>query len=124
MAEFDGLSRDLAAILREQARIDRFGIDAACSCCGDTTLIHLNRLAERDICGCCLAIVQGKRAILEGHHLAGHSEGPVVLVCGNCHLELTELQRGWPENIVLETRLELGLSDLVAVRRRHTYPGV
>ena len=124
VAESDRLKRDLAAILREQARIDRFGLMAACYCCADTTLLHLNRLAERDICGCCTALVQGKRTILEAHHLAGHGEGPVVFVCRNCHLELTELQRGWPEGLTFEARLERGLANLAEVRRRRTYPGV
>ena len=62
--------------------------------------------------------------VLEAHHLAGHGEGPVVFVCRNCHLELSELQRGWPAGLAFEARLERGLSDLAAVRRRHTYPGV
>lgn len=124
MEASDRFLRELAAELREVGRLDRFGENAACCCCGDTTLVHLNRLAERDLCGCCLALAQGKRLILEGHHLAGQEEGPVVYVCRNCHLELTELQRRWPTGLSFEARLERGLDDLLEVRRRHTYPGV
>lgn len=124
MEASDRFLHELAAELREVGRVDRFGENAACSCCGDTTLVHLNRLGERALCGCCLALAQGKRLILEGHHLAGQEEGPVVDVCRNCHLELTELQRRWPASLSFEHRLERGLGDLVEVRRRQTYPGV
>ncbi len=118
----DRLLRELSVELRAQGRADRLGLDAACACCGDTTLVHLNRLGEREVCGCCLALAQGKRLILEGHHLAGRSEGPVVDACRNCHLELTELQRAWTTGLSFDARLERGLSDLVVVRRRHTNP--
>ncbi len=120
----DDFRRELDAVLREQTRIDRFGLEATCPCCGNSTLTHLNRLAERDVCGCCLALIQGKRWVLEGHHLAGQTEGPVVFVCRNCHLELTELQRRWPADLGFDERLERGQADLVEVRRRHTHPGV
>ncbi len=95
MEASERLRRDLSVELRAQGRADRLGLEATCACCGDTTLVHLNRLREHEVCGCCLALSQGKRLILEGHHLAGRSEGPVVDVCRNCHLELTELQRSW-----------------------------
>lgn len=124
MSRNERFRRELDAVLRDQRRADRFGAGDGCECCGDTTLLHLNRLGERDVCGCCLALLQGKRSIWEDHHLAGRGEGTTVRVCRNCHLELTELQRTWPPNLSFEERLDRGLSDLVEVRRRHTYPGV
>jgi len=122
MEASDRLLRELSVELRAQGRADRLGLDAACACCGDTTLVHLNRLREHEVCGCCLALSQGKLLILEGHHLAGRSEGPVVDVCRNCHLELTELQRSWARALPFDTRLDRGLGDLVEVRRRHAKP--
>ncbi|MDQ4144984.1 MAG: hypothetical protein M3198_14840 [Actinomycetota bacterium] len=123
MGASDRFLRDLAAEVRAATRRDRFG-GAACWCCGDTVLLHLNRLADRDICGCCLTLVQGKRTILEAHHVAGRSEGPVVEVCRNCHLELTELQRRWPLALSFEDRLDRGVGDLFDVRRVPPHPGV
>jgi len=124
MEASDRLLRELSVELRAHGRADRLGLDAACTCCGDTTLVHLNRLREREVCGCCLALAQGKRLILEGHHLPGRREGPVVDVCRNCHLELTELQRAWAPGLSFDARLERGLGDLVAVRRRQAKPHV
>lgn len=124
MSQSENLRRELARVLRDHARLDRFGATGACSCCGDTTLLHLNRLEDRDVCGCCLTLLQGKSTVLEGHHLAGQGEGPVVFVCRNCHLELTELQRTWPAGLSFEERLERGLRDLAKVRRpRHRVDG-
>jgi hypothetical protein len=116
MSQSERFRRELDVVLRHHARRDRFG-DAPCVCCGNTTLLHLNRLGDRAVCRCCLALLQGARSVLEGHHLAGRGEGPVVYVCRNCHLELTELQRSWSGGLLLEERLARGFAELSQVRR-------
>jgi hypothetical protein len=103
--------------LREQQRHHRFGDDATCECCGDSTLIHLAKVATHLVCACCLALARG-REILELHHLAGRGDGPTVRVCVNCHAELSELQRDWLEEPDAGTRLARGRQDLEALKGR------
>jgi hypothetical protein len=104
--------------LREQQRRYRFGDDAACECCGDSTLTHLARIATCVACACCLAIARG-REVLEVHHLGGRGEGPTVRVCANCHAELSELQRDWLDEPDTEIRLTRGREDLDGLRERN-----
>lgn len=101
--------------LREQRRRYRFGDEASCECCGDSTLLHLARVERNVVCACCLALARG-REILESHHVAGHGEGPTVVVCGNCHTELSELQREWLDEPDLRVRLNRGYADIEMVR--------
>jgi len=105
----------LRRALRDQRRRNRFGDDATCETCGDSTLIHLARVDECVVCASCLALARG-REILEGHHLAGRSEGPTVRVCGNCHAELSERQRDWPRDLAFADRLARGRTDLAELR--------
>jgi hypothetical protein len=107
----------LARAIRAQRRSHRFGDDATCECCGDSTLVHLAKIEGYVVCACCLALARG-RAILELHHLAGHGEGPIVQVCANCHAELSELQRDWLDGPDFATRLARGYKDFQAVRSR------
>src|SRR4051812_49353572 len=93
----------LARELREQRRHERFGDQAECECCGNSTLKQLAKVERHVVCACCLALARG-REILELHHLAGHGQGPVVRVCGNCHAELSDLQRDWPPTLTFRDR--------------------
>jgi hypothetical protein len=107
----------VARALREQRRRNRFGDNAACECCGASTLVHLAKVEGYVVCACCLALARG-REILELHHLPGHGKGPTVRVCASCHAELSELQRDWLAEPDLEIRLARGYADVEAVRAR------
>jgi hypothetical protein len=103
--------------VRDQRRRNRLGDEAECQTCGDSTLTHLTKVMGLVLCQCCLALARG-RTILEAHHIAGRHEGPTLLVCGNCHGELSDLQRDWPEDASLAERLELGMADIELVLAR------
>lgn len=66
--------------LRTTRRGDRLGAHPSCLLCGITTPEIL---------------VQAKRSLLEEHHVAGEVNDPTltVLLCRNCHAEVTEGQR-------------------------------
>src|SRR3954451_19355503 len=93
----------LRQALRGQVRSERFGGDARCECCGTSTLAHLNRVDGHTVCACCRLLAQG-RDVLETHHLAGGHTGPTVLVCGNCHAELSDCQRDWRTGLSFDER--------------------
>ena len=107
----------LRRALREQRRRNRFGDEASCECCGESTLTRLNRVDEHLVCACCLALACG-REVLELHHLAGGGEGPTVRVCANCHRDLSELQYDWPADLPANERLHRGSSELRELKAR------
>lgn len=105
----------MAAAVREGRRFERFGDDAECETCGDSTLTHLNRVKDHTLCACCLALARG-RETLEIHHVPGHNQKPTIRVCANCHAELSELQRSWLHlDPTVEQRTELGWNDVALV---------
>ena len=70
----------IASAVRQAKRAQRIGTDAACVRCGYRTLESLLRV---------------DRTLLERHHVAGRAndEDLTVVVCRNCHGELTEALR-------------------------------
>lgn len=52
-------------------------------------------------------MVTTNSSLLEAHHLAGRHEGITVLLCRNCHAELSEKQRDWPEETMKSSRTPL-----------------
>jgi hypothetical protein len=107
----------LSRALREQRRRNRFGDDAACEVCGTTTLAHLTKVDWLTVCACCLALARG-RELLEEHHVAGQGEGPTVRVCGNCHAELSDYQREWPDGLELPKRYAQGVIEFAKLGLR------
>lgn len=66
-------------LLRQEAQLQKLGSDKpVCCLCGyaDPT-----------------GLIKADKTLLEKHHLAGRHEGPTVLVCRNCHAELTDVQQ-------------------------------
>lgn len=103
--------------LRHERRQNRLGPDARCTTCGTTELVHLRKLGERLICGCCLAILRSRR-LVERHHVAGLSEGPTVPVCASCHAALSDLQIDWLDpSTSFQERFERGWKDLSQYRK-------
>lgn len=108
---------ELRRALREQGRESRFGPDARCELCGDSTLVHLQRIRDRVLCACCGAVSK-RLQIMEEHHLAGFGEGPTFRLCANCHGELSEAQRQWLDRALpFLKRLERGLDDFERIAR-------
>ncbi len=103
--------------VREQRRRNRLGEDACCEACGESTLTHLVKVIGLVLCQCCLSVAR-RRTVLEAHHIAGRHEGPVLLVCGNCHSELSELQRAWPSGLSRAGRLERGMTEISELQAR------
>ena len=107
----------IASAVRQAKRARRIGIDAACVLCGYCTPESLLRV---------------DRTLLERHHVAGRANDAdlTVVVCRNCHGELTETLRDAgvsmeaPPNTVTATiQLLRGLAvlcdDLAHSCRRH-----
>jgi len=71
----DPIGRDV----RKLRRARRLGDGAACVLCGTRNPV---------------ALVRAERSLLEAHHLGGkaNDDSLVVVVCKNCHAELTEAQ--------------------------------
>jgi hypothetical protein len=111
------VTEQLDRAVREQRRRNRVGEDACCETCGDSTLTHLVKVIGLVLCQCCLAVARG-RNVLEVHHIAGGHEGPTLLVCANCHTELSELQRAWPSGLSFAERLERGTRDVAQLQVR------
>ena len=107
----------IASAVRQAKRSRRVGTDAACVLCGYHTPESL---------------LPVRRTLLERHHVAGCANDAdlTVVVCRNCHGELTEALRdagvsmkGPPNPVIATIQLLRGLAvlcdDLVHSCRRH-----
>jgi hypothetical protein len=87
--------RQREALARRASILGRLGVDehrAHCDGCGTADHDHgLRRVGRR---------------LLEWHHLVGLHEGPVMLLCQNCHTKRTALMRLWPTRLLTAERTQ------------------
>jgi len=78
-----------------QAKIERLGIrNPHCALCG-----------ESDIRANYYPVTEKQRAFLEKHHFLGRHEGPVILLCRNCHdIETFEMEVNWQKELKQKNR--------------------
>jgi hypothetical protein len=98
LAPEDGVpvaDRQREALARKASILGRLGVPedrAHCDVCGTADLEHgLRRI---------------RRRLLEWHHLAGLHDGPVMLLCQNCHTKRTALMRLWPTRLLTAERTQ------------------
>ena len=98
LAPEDGVpaaDRQRDALARKASILGRVGVSenrAHCDACGTADLEHgLRRVGRR---------------LLEWHHLAGLHEGPMILLCQNCHTKRTAMMRLWPTRLLITERTQ------------------
>lgn len=76
---------------RNQRKINELGTPAArCEICQADDLPALTKIT-----------------LLEEHHIPGHHEGETIIVCRNCHANLTAKQTDWPQELFSDERNEI-----------------
>lgn len=84
-------------------RSERFSQDAVCSQCGERSLIVLIPGSQPTMCYRCRTVQEGNSG-LEAHHIDGqHNNEDTVLLPANEHRLLSELQRDWPVETLLNS---------------------